>query len=280
MKIGAVDVCGGLRGIYAAGVFDNCMDRGIKFDLGIRVSAGSANLASYAAGQRGRNYVFYTEYAFRSRYMSLSNFILKRSFIDLDYVYGALSRADGENPLDYPALRDNPMELYIVAEEAVSGRTKYFDKSDIRQDEYDVMKASSAIPFVCRPYVIGGISYYDGALADPVPVQKAFELGCERVVLILTKPESEIHSPEKDEKAAARIQKKYPKSAQNLRLRAQRYNESVALAQRYAEQGRALIISPDDTCGVDTLKKDRQSLHRLYQKGYGDAAAIEKFINS
>ena len=70
------------------------------------------------------------------------------------------------------------------------------------------------------------------------------------------------------------------KLIQNLRLRAQRYNESVALAQRYAEQGRALIISPDDTCGVDTLKKDRQSLHRLYQKGYGDAAAIEKFINS
>ena len=56
MKTGIVDVGGGLRGIYAAGVLDYCMDKGIRFDLGIGVSAGSANLSSYAAGQRGRNY--------------------------------------------------------------------------------------------------------------------------------------------------------------------------------------------------------------------------------
>ena len=50
MKIGVVDVGGGLRGIYAVGVLDYCMEHGIRFDLGIGVSAGSANLASYAAG--------------------------------------------------------------------------------------------------------------------------------------------------------------------------------------------------------------------------------------
>ncbi len=60
MKIGVVDVGGGLRGIYAVGVLDYCMDQGIRFDMGIGVSAGSANLISYAAGQRGRNYQFYT----------------------------------------------------------------------------------------------------------------------------------------------------------------------------------------------------------------------------
>lgn len=42
MKTGIVDVGGGLRGIYAAGVLDYCMDKGIRFDLGIGVSAGSA----------------------------------------------------------------------------------------------------------------------------------------------------------------------------------------------------------------------------------------------
>lgn len=56
---------GGLRGIYAAGVSDYCMDQGIRFVVGIGMSAGSANLASYTAGQKGRNYQFYTEYAFR-----------------------------------------------------------------------------------------------------------------------------------------------------------------------------------------------------------------------
>ena len=166
MKTGIVDVGGGLRGIYAAGVLDYCMDQGIHFDLGIGVSAGSANLASYGAGQRGRNYQFYTEYAFRKQYMSLGNFVERKSYVDLDYVYGTLSCADGENPLDYAALRDNPMEFYVVATEAETGQARYFDKSHIHQDDYSIMKASSAIPFVCKPYTVEGTAYYDGALSD------------------------------------------------------------------------------------------------------------------
>ena len=69
MKAGVIDVGGGLRGIYAVGIFDYCMDHNIHFDLGIGISAGSANLASFAAGQRGRNYQFYMEYAFRKQYI-------------------------------------------------------------------------------------------------------------------------------------------------------------------------------------------------------------------
>ena len=68
-KIGVIDVGGGLRGIYAAGVFDWCLENGVKFDYGIGISAGSANLASYLSGQRGRNYLFYEEYSMRRPYM-------------------------------------------------------------------------------------------------------------------------------------------------------------------------------------------------------------------
>lgn len=52
MKTGIVDVGGGLRGVYAAGVFDHCLEKGISFDLCIGVSAGSANVTSYMAGQK------------------------------------------------------------------------------------------------------------------------------------------------------------------------------------------------------------------------------------
>ena len=93
MKLGIVDVGGGLRGIYAAGVLDYCMDQKIHFDLGIGVSAGSGNLAAYAAWQRGRNYRFYTQYAFRKEYMTVRNLMFKGSYVDMEYVYGTLSRA-------------------------------------------------------------------------------------------------------------------------------------------------------------------------------------------
>lgn len=280
MKTGVIDVGGGLRGIYASGVLDYCIDNDIHFDLGIGISAGSANIASYAAGQRGRNYQFYIDYSFRKQYMSLGNFIRNGSYVDVDYIYGTLSNSDGENPLDYKAICENPMEFYIVAENAHTGMTKYFDKSDIFQDDYSVFKASSSIPFVCKPYKIKGEEYFDGALGDCVPLEKAFQLGCDRVVLILTKPVDVVRVSHKDDKIAALIRRKYPLSAKNLCRRAKVYNESVAKAKEYAKEGKVLIIAPDDTCGVDTLKRDRGALQRLYDKGYKDGKKIADYLNN
>lgn len=84
--------------------------------------------------------------------MSVRNFIFKHSYLDLDYIYGTLS---------------------------VTGEVKYFDKTDMKQDDYNILKASSAIPFVCHPYKVDGTPYYDRALGDPVLVERAFQMGCD-----------------------------------------------------------------------------------------------------
>ena len=278
MKTGIVDVGGGLRGIYAAGVFDYCLDRDIHFDLSIGVSAGSANVVSDLAGQRGRNYTFYTEYALRKEYMGARNLLARRSYIDLDYVYGTLSNSGGEYPLDYQAVMENPGEMLVVATNALTGSARYFSKEELSQDRYDMCKASSAIPFVCQPYEVDWMPYFDGALGDPVPVEKAFACGCDRVVVLLTRPADRERGPGKDAFFADRIQRKYPFAAQKLRTRVARYNEGVALSKKYQAEGRVLIVSPDDTCGVDTLTKDRAAMMRLYHKGYRDAEAITAFL--
>ena len=277
-KIGIVDVGGGLRGIYAAGILDRCLDEGIRFDLGIGVSAGSANLASFLAGQSRRNYKFYTEYAMRKQYMSVHNYLKNGSFIDLDYVYSGLSNSDGEYPLDYPAIARNPMEFYVVAEEADTATPTYFTKADMRQDCYDICKASSAIPFVCKPYFIDGKPYYDGALADPVPVEKAFSLGCDRVVLILTLPLDHERKADRDLRIADRIRKRYPKAAIHLMQRAAKYNRSVKRAKELAQEGKVLILAPDDTYGIGTLSRDVEGLRHFYEKGYEDASRIPAFL--
>lgn len=278
MKTGIVDVGGGLRGVYAAGIFDYCLSVGIAFDVCIGVSAGSANVASYMAGQKGRNYSFYTEYAFRKEYMSLRNFLFKKSYIDMDYVYGTLSNSDGESPIDYQALQQNRAEMLVVATNASTGKAVYFNKDDMKENDYSILKASSSIPFVCKPYEIDGVLYYDGALGDPVPVKKAFQCGCDKVVVILSKPRDEIRLPGKDNTFADRIQRKYPLAAEQLRRRAEHYNQSVRLAKEYEAQGKVLIVAPDDTCGVDTLTKDREALRKFYDKGYHDACAIPDFL--
>lgn len=276
-KTGVVDVGGGYRGIYAAGVLDYCMDNKIQFDIGIGVSAGSANLISYAAGQRGRNYKFYTEYGLRKEYAGAWNFIKSGSYIDLDYIYGTLSNSDGEYPLDYDMTVRNPMQFYAVATEAETGHVIYFDEQDMKQDDYNIMKASSALPLACRPYRIGDSFYFDGALSDPIPIKKAFELGCEKVVLILTLPEDTVRTPDSDSRLARYIQRKYPRSAEKLRQKAALYNECIKLAKQYREEGRLLIIAPDDTCGVGTLCKDAAAMDKFYKKGYADAEKIAGF---
>jgi len=280
MKTGIIDVGGGLRGIYASGIFDYCLDQDIQFDLCIGVSAGSANIASYLAGQKKRNYLFYTDYAFRKEYMSALNFLKNGSYIDLDYIYGTLSDSHGENPLDYKKLKNNHSEMIVVASNALTGQVKYFNKNDITMDNYNIFKASSAIPFVCKPYEVNGELYFDGALGDPVPINKAFELGCDKVVVILTKPKDIERNSKKDKMLAKGIQRKYPLATTNLLLRAQRYNQGVALAKQYENQEKVLIIAPDDTCGIDTLTKNKDALKQLYEKGYNDAKLIKKFLKN
>lgn len=278
MKTGVIDVGGGLRGIYGAGVLDYCLDQTIQFDYCIGVSAGGANLVSFLAGQKERNRIFYLDYSFRKEYMSVKNLIKRGSYVNLDYGYTVLSNTGGECPLDYPALCANPAEFVVVASEALSGKTKYFEKCDLKQDNYDILKASAALPVVGKPYVVGGVPYFDGGLNDPVPIERAFADGCDRVIVILTRPRDFIRSPKKDEKRAKLLHRKYPRTAENLRQRAQRYNAQIALAKAYEEKGKALIIAPDDIAGLDTLTKDKAVLEQLYDKGYCDAAAIPDFL--
>ena len=274
MKMGIIDVGGGLRGIYGAGVLDRCLEEDVQFDCCIGVSAGSANMSSYVAGQHGRNKPFYQDYSFRPEYMSVHNLVHTHSYLNLEYVYGALSNAGGENPLDYPALVQNPADLVIVAAEAETGLPRYFTKADVHQDDYRTLMASCCIPVVDRPYWIDGVPYYDGGLADPVPLQKAFEMGCDRVAVILTKPIAPEQTGARDKKLARLLRHKYPASAKGLALRAERYNQTVRRALKLEQQGTVCIVAPNSTEGMSTLTKDKQALEKMYQKGWQDARKL------
>ena len=144
--VGIIDVGGGMRGIYTAGVYDYLMDHHIQVDYCLGVSAGSANMVSYLAGQRGRNRRFYTNYANRREYMSLHNFVTTGSYLDVDYIYSTLSDSHGEDPIDYAAFAANPTPYVVVATDAESGLPRYFTRADVHPDDFDVVKASCSLP--------------------------------------------------------------------------------------------------------------------------------------
>ena len=274
MKLGFVDVGGGTRGIYGAGVFDYLMEEGISGDYFIGVSAGAANGASFLANQRGRNFIFYDDYAFRKEYMSMKNLIKNGSYIDLDYVYYTLSKKDGENPLDYKTMIENKMEFEIVATNANTGKPVYFNKANLSQDNYDPIKASCCVPVLCEPYKIDNIPYFDGGMSDPIPYKRAFNAGCDKVIVVLTRPKNYFRNPKKDKKIARILKRKYPKSAQALKNRAQVYNKSLKEIIELEKQNKIIIVSPDDISNLKTLTQDHEKLENLYEMGRNDAKKL------
>jgi predicted patatin/cPLA2 family phospholipase len=276
--IGILDVGGGTRDIYGAGIFDYLLEHHIYVDYGIGISAGSANLASYFAGQIKRNYYFYIDYLYRKEYMSMQNFFKDGSYLDFDYIYGKLSNHDGENPLDYESLKNNPAQFKVLAYDAKTGKPHYFTKDDMAYDSYRIFSASCCLPLVCKPVEIDGVPYYDGGLADPVPVKKMVEDGCEKIIVVLTKPKDLIRKSEDDENNARLLSLTDQLAADNLRLRAKRYNEGVAYAKELEKAGKALIVAPDTIGDMGTLTKDKQTLYLLYRKGYVDGEKIKKIL--
>ena len=278
MKIGVVDVGGGLRGSFGAGVLDYCMEQGIRFDFGIGVSAGAANISSYMANQKGRNFVFYKEYFQREQYMGVKNLMHTGSYIGLDYIYSSLSDHEGDYPLDWKTIRNDPRDMMIVATDANTGLPHYFHKYDMRQDSYDPIKASCCVPVINRPYKVDGIPYYDGGLSDPVPYEKAFAAGCDKVVVILTRPEDYRRIPKNDKIIADLLHPHYPNASQAMRNRSVVYNQQVDACEYLQVQGKVCIVAPDSIGKMKTLTKDKDSIEALYYKGYEEAKSILNFV--
>lgn len=278
--IGIIDVGGGMRAVYGTAVLDYCMEHGVSFDYGIGISAGSANLVSGFAGQNRRAYRFYTDYAFRDEYMSSRNFLRDRNFIDFDYVYDDLSGHDGEDPLDYEAFANSGKRIYIVATNALTAEPHFFTNEDLWQDHYDPVKASCSVPVVNRPYVIDDVPYFDGALSAPLPIRKAFADGCDKVVVVLTRPLGRKHTERRDAAFAAMLEKEFPAVAQAMRTSAKRYDDALSIALEFQYDKKALIVAPDSIGHMKTLKKDLNGVRALYRKGRRDAKKVVEFINS
>lgn len=272
--LGVIDVGGGMRGAYAAGVFDCMLDRGISADYCLGVSVGSANAITYTAAQRGRTRRFYTEYAGRKEYMSLQTMRRCGSYINLDYIFSTLSNHNGEDPLAFDVLLSSGKKFVAVATDADTGNAVYFTSDDMRQDDYTVLKASCCIPVVCKPVKLHGRLYYDGGIADPIPVEKAFADGCEKLIVILSRPADEYKKRQKMLPFIKLALREYSCTAEKIATMAQRYNESLDKLMEYERRGMALIVAPKTMKRSGTLSKNKEYIESLYNSGYCDAEEL------
>ncbi len=278
--VGIIDVGGGLRGIYTSGIYDYLLDNSIDIEYCLGVSAGSANLITYIAGQKGRLKRFYEEYSFEKQYLSPGNYLKKGMLIDLDYIYSGITNSTGKDPLDFDAITKSEKRFVTVTTEASTGKPRYFSASDMKADEYTLLKATCALPVVCRnPIDFKGEKHFDGGLSDPIPYKKALADGCDRLIICLTLPLDYEKSP-LPEALVKLLLKKYPETGKLIISSASTYNRLIKEIKQLEKEGSVLILAPENCFGIKTVTRDKEGLRKLYNLGYRDGEKIKAFLKS
>lgn len=278
---GLIDVGGGMKCAYSAGLYDYFMDNGIEFDYYLGVSAGSMNLLSYIAGERGRNIKMYRMAAEGSDYLSLSSFVHNGTYMNYEKVAEDFYSETGYDPFDFKAFYSSEKPFVVAATRAHDGTTIYFDRSDMRDRNsiIDIISASCCIPVASKPIVIDDVEYFDGGLAEPIPFRKAFDDGCDNIVVVLSAP-----ADERREKLPGvnllgpAILKEHPAINDIVEDRHAVCNYMIRCIKEYELKGKALLLSPEDISGAFTLVKDADVTNKLYDNGYRDGMECQREI--
>lgn len=262
---------GGFRGVFTQGVLDALLDYDVMFPYVIGVSAGICNGFSYINGQRGRNWEIAQKYYSDKRYYSYGNYLKNKSVFGLKFMYETVPNE--LVPYDYEALRDYKGTALIGVTHGLTGEARYFTQ-DPADHTNVVLQATCSIPFFFPPVEIEGEDYFDGGVADPVPVKKSIADGNEKNLIVLTQPLGYKKTPSKTNKRGAAILKRdYPGTAQVMLKRYEIYNRQLAYCAKLESGGKAVVLRPKRATVVGRFERDINKLRTLYEDGYITAKA-------
>lgn len=173
-KLALVLGAGSARGFAHIGIIKALDAAGIKPDLIVGASAGSVIGVFYAAGYTG---IQMEEVAMKVR--------------DADVIDAAANTKRGLvggealQKLINNFVKDKPIEALKIPFIAMATILKSGDPVQLRNGDAGLaVRASSSMPGVFLPTVIGGVELVDGAISSPLPVSVARQMGAETIVAI------------------------------------------------------------------------------------------------
>lgn len=257
-----------MRGIFTAGVLDAFMERSEPpFDLIVGVSAGACCAASYLAGQPKRNYVVFVELMTGPDFINIPRAFRGGSLVDMSFLMGPVARE--LYPLDIDTLRSTSCRFEAVATEARSARATYLPATE--DDCIEALHTTISIPVFYKgsPARFRGESFFDGALADPVPLARAIALGATDITVVLTRPQTWTSKPLN---GLTKIILQKTLADYPLILDAVlNYDQTQREARSFLEQGiegvDLTVLMPPDGYPVSRFTRDRSVLHTGYVMG-------------
>lgn len=274
MKIGIVCEGGAMRGVYTTGVLQSFLDANFMADLLVGVSAGASNGISYVSRQSGRLLRTNVDYIGDKRYLSFSSYLRTKSVFGWDFIFGEIP--EKLDPFDYDSFRANPCDFLAGATNIETGRCHFFGKDDIAE-KLMVLRASCSMPFFAPIIEFQGMHLLDGGVSDPIPVDRAMQEGCDKVVVILTRERGFKKKRESFGPLLHTAYRKYPKLIQAMDTRHLAYNHALARVQRLEQEGRAIVVAPENPLPIGRFAQDRDNMMFAYNLGLTDGGqALQK----
>jgi predicted acylesterase/phospholipase RssA len=186
-RVGYVFSGGSSRCAFQIGVIEALAELGVVPALAIGVSAGAWNAAMVAARAEKRIRYYWRSFM-RMPHIDLRNLLVDHSPWRFRRLHErTFGRFIGRDRFKQP----DALPLLVSVTRLRDGANVIFDARDV-DDPLQLLLATNYFPpfYTHRPR-IAGVAYGDGGISDNAPYQKALELGCDAVVVVSQKGESE-----------------------------------------------------------------------------------------
>ena len=252
---------GGQRGVFSFGITDTFIARNYDpFDIYIGVSNGVAVLCWYLIRETDNN-LDKMLYAAKGDYLSYKNIFTGKDILKFHQIYD-----DGEKMFkpSMDKIKNNldGKEYIAVVTDAIEANAEYYSFGD--GDWMPKMIASGTLPVLVRtPSLINGRRKFDGGVSDPLPVEKAYEMGAKKIILIRTYEKQFRRKMKLENYIGALFSKKYPKLRNALLEHDKTYNRALDFIKNPPNDCEIVQLCPPkklkskrDSKNIEILKAD------------------------
>lgn len=265
-KIGLVLEGGAMRGMYTAGVLDTFLDKQFWVQGIISVSAGALFGVNYPSQQKERAIRYNKKFMPDSRYVSLKNWLLTGNIISKEFAFYDVPFK--HDVFDNETFKQSPIDFYVTITNLRTAQAEYVKLTDPLA-QMEVLRATSAMPYVSRPVEIDGTPYLDGAIADSIPLEQMQKMGYDKIIVILTRT-LDYRKKKPLSYLAKYWYRQYPQFAEAVSQRYAMYNSQVENVIEQEKQGKIFVFRPSVDLHVKRVEKDPAKLQAMYDLGIAD----------
>ena len=280
MKVGLVLEGGAMRGMYTAGVIDVFLENNIEVDGIVAVSAGVLFGVNYLSKQKGRVIRYNKRFIKDKRYMGIHSLITTGNIINKEFsFYEVPFKLD---VFDEKTYEESKTDFYATITNVETGKPEYVKLENVFE-QMELLRATSAMPFVSRMVDLNGNKYLDGGISDSIPVDKCKELGYQKIIVVLTRP-SEYRKKKSNTQITKIKYKKHPNLVKCINNRYKNYNNCVEKIIDMENKKEIFVIRPSRTIKIKRIEKDCNKLQEMYDLGVEDCKNklrdLEKYLKN